>query len=91
MEEATTLPDRPAWVYLVECADGTLYAGWCYDVQARVAAHNAGRGAKYTRSRRPVTLCWCEPHPSRRAAQQRELAIKQLTRVEKLLLISSQK
>lgn len=78
---------RPAWVYIVECADGTLYTGWSYDVAARVAAHNAGRGARYTRGRGPVSLRYCEEHPSRRAAMQREAAIKKLTRTQKLELI----
>ena len=49
-----------AYVYIVECADGTLYTGWTDDVAKRVAAHNAGRGAKYTRSRRPVVLRYYE-------------------------------
>lgn len=80
--------EREAWVYIVECADHTLYTGWCYDVAARVAAHNAGQGAKYTRGRRPVRLRWAEPHPTRRAALQREAAIKRLTRAAKLRLLA---
>ncbi|MDQ4077051.1 MAG: GIY-YIG nuclease family protein [Chloroflexota bacterium] len=78
---------RPAWVYIVECADGTLYTGWSYNVEVRVAAHNAGRGAKYTSGRRPVTLRWCEAYPTRRAAMKREAAIKRLPRARKLLLV----
>ncbi|MBA3531745.1 MAG: GTP cyclohydrolase I FolE [Ardenticatenales bacterium] len=82
--------DRPAWVYLLECADGTLYTGWCYDLMARLAQHNAGRGAKYTRSRCPVTLRWSEPCIDRQAAMRREAAIKKLKRPEKLKLMTSE-
>ncbi len=78
---------RPAWVYIVECADGSLYTGWSYHVEARVAAHNAGQGARYTRSRLPVTLRWCAACPSRQNAMQREVAIKRLTRAQKQRLI----
>ena len=78
---------REAWVYIVECADRTLYTGWTYDVEARVAKHNTGRGAKYTRSRRPVKLRWCEACPSQSAAMKREVAIKRLTRPQKVRLI----
>jgi predicted GIY-YIG superfamily endonuclease len=85
--DAPTSP-RPAWVYIVECADGTLYTGWCYELEARVALHNTGRGARYTRGRGPVRLRWCEPHPTRRAAMQREISIKRLPRIEKIRLIA---
>ncbi|MCB0075999.1 MAG: GIY-YIG nuclease family protein [Anaerolineales bacterium] len=78
---------RQAWVYIVECADGTLYTGWSYDVAQRVAAHNAGQGARYTRGRTPVRLRWCEAHPTRRAAMQREAALKKLRRTAKWRLI----
>ena len=81
--------ERPAWVYLVECADGSLYAGWCYDVERRVAEHNAGRASRYTRARLPVALRWCEPHPTRRAAMQREIALKGMRRAAKLALIQT--
>ncbi|HEX8681514.1 MAG TPA: GIY-YIG nuclease family protein [Ardenticatenaceae bacterium] len=82
-----TASPRPAWVYIVECADGTLYTGWCYELDARLALHNTGRGARYTRGRGPVRLRWCEPHPTRRAAMQREISIKRLPRIEKIRLI----
>lgn len=52
------------WVYLLRCGDGTLYTGITDDLDRRLAAHNAGRGAKYTRSRRPVTLVWREEQPT---------------------------
>ena len=64
------------WVYLVRCNDGSLYAGVATDVTARVAAHNGGRGARYTRARRPVSLVWCEPVGGRGDALKREYAIK---------------
>lgn len=76
-----------AWVYIVECADGTLYTGWTTNIKARLATHNAGRGAKYTRGRLPVRLRWSEAQPTRNAAMKREAAIKKLNRKEKLKLI----
>ena len=76
-----------AWVYIVQCADGSLYTGWTYDVKARIAKHNTGKGAKYTRSRRPVTLRWCETQPNRSAAMKREAAIKKLKPAQKRRLI----
>lgn len=87
IEEAKKATTRQAWVYVVECADGTLYTGWTYDIPARLRTHNKGRGAKYTRSRLPVTLRWSEAHPTSSAAMKREAAIKKLTRRQKLRLI----
>ena len=72
-----------AFVYLVRCADGTFYAGYAEDVQKRVAAHNAGRGAKYTRARRPVTLVYTEELPDKSQALRREAQLKKLTHAEK--------
>ncbi len=77
-----------AFVYIVECADKTLYTGWTTDVTRRLKAHNAGRGAKYTRERGPVHLVYVEELPDRRAAMKRELAIKSLRRAKKLELIT---
>ena len=80
-----------AWfVYLLRCADGTLYTGITTDVERRVAEHNGnhGLGARYTRSRRPVTLAHVEPACSRAEAARREAAIKQLDRACKLALCS---
>ncbi len=77
------------FVYMVECADGTLYTGWTNRLAKRVAAHNGGRGAKYTRSRRPVHLVWAEAQPDISAALRREAAVKRLTRQEKLALIDA--
>jgi len=70
------MSDAPWYVYLVECSDGTLYTGVAKDVTARVAVHNEGRGAKYTRGRLPVRLVFSEPAISRGAALARELEIK---------------
>jgi len=77
-----------AWVYLLRCADGTLYCGWTVDVQQRLAAHNAGRASRYTRSRLPVELAWSRPQPDRSSARREEARIKGLTRSRKLALIA---
>jgi putative endonuclease len=76
------------WVYLLRCADGTLYTGITTDVMRRVAEHNGegGAGARYTRSRRPVQLVYVEAAASRAAASRREAEIKQLDRARKLAL-----
>jgi putative endonuclease len=76
------------FVYIVECADGSLYTGWAMDVEKRVEAHNAGRGARYTRMNGPVRLVYCEECESRAVAQKLELAIKKLPRAKKLELIN---
>ena len=69
--------------------DGTLYCGWTNHLEARVEAHNAGKGAKYTKSRRPVALVYWETFDTKQQAMQREWAVKQLSRAEKLKLIES--
>ena len=76
-------------VYMLRCADGSLYTGIARDAAARLAAHNAGRGAKYTKARRPVAMIWSEPAACRSTASKREYAIKQLKRTEKLALIDA--
>lgn len=73
----------PWFVYLARCADGTLYTGVARDAPGRIATHNAGRGARYTRARLPVTLVHAEPARDRSTALRREWAIKQWTRAEK--------
>jgi len=74
----------PAWqVYVVECADGTYYTGITTDLSRRLAQHDAGRGARYTRGRAPVTLRYREPAPDKGAALRRELALKRLSRSQK--------
>ena len=75
------------FVYLLECADGSLYAGWTTDLDARLAAHNRGVGARYTRSRRPVRLAYWEEVDSQPAALRREAALRRLTRRQKLALV----
>ena len=74
------------WVYLLECRDGTLYSGCTDNIPRRIALHNAGRGAKYTRGRGPVILRYQEEVPDRSAALRREAAIKRLNRAEKQAL-----
>lgn len=74
------------YVYILRCADNTLYTGWTTDLPRRMAAHNAGRGAKYTRSRLPVALVYSEEHATQHEAMRRERALKRLSRAEKLAL-----
>ena len=74
------------FVYMVRCGDGSLYTGYARDLERRVLAHNAGRGAKYTAGRRPVALVYSELCRSRGAALKREYRVKRLTRAEKELL-----
>ncbi len=76
------------YVYLLRCADGSLYCGWTTDPEARLAAHNSGRGAKYTRSRLPVRLAWTEAYEDRHEALSREWHIKQMSHAEKEKLIN---
>lgn len=79
------------FVYILRCADGTLYTGMTDDIEHRIAAHNAGKGAKYTRGRGPVEMVYRECCESRSAALKRECAIKKLTRPQKLTLIDAHK
>lgn len=75
------------YVYLLRCADGSLYCGWTTDLDHRVKMHNAGKGAKYTKSRLPAELVYHEEYEDRIEALSREWHIKRLTRKEKLKLI----
>ena len=75
------------YCYIIECSDGTLYTGWTTDPERRVKTHNAGRGARYTRTRRPVKLVYVEPQPDKASALKRERAIKLMTREKKQKLI----
>jgi len=77
----------PCYCYIVECADGTYYTGWTTDPERRVATHNKGRGAKYTKMRLPVKLMYVEEQPDRKAAMKREIAIKRIGRIGKEKLI----
>ena len=74
------------YVYLLRCADGSLYCGWTTDLDARLKAHNSGKGAKYTRSRLPVQLAWWEEYEDRHEALSREWHVKRMSREEKLAL-----
>jgi len=76
-------------VYILECADGTLYTGITNDLDARIATHNTGKGARYTRSRLPVQLVYSEPAADRSAASSREAQLKSLSRSEKLTLLQA--
>ncbi len=90
---AATINNNPsAWqVYILRCADGSLYTGIARDLDRRIAEHNAdnGLGASYTRSRRPVVLVYAESAADRSSASKREYAIKQLSREQKLALIAA--
>lgn len=74
-------------VYILECGDGTLYTGITDDLPRRLKAHESGKGAKYTRGRGPLTLRFQEKQPDKSAALKRELALKRLSRSEKLAMI----
>jgi putative endonuclease len=76
-----------AWVYMLRCADGSLYTGWSSDVPRRLASHQAGRASRYTASRRPVELALVLPMADRTAARREEARIKGLARSEKLALL----
>jgi putative endonuclease len=75
------------YCYIVECADGTYYTGWTINPEKRVAVHNKGRGARYTRTRGPVRLVYVEELPDRKSAMKREIAIKKMERERKKRLI----
>ena len=75
------------YCYIVECVDGTYYTGWTTDPERRLAMHNKGRGAKYTKMRLPVKLVYVEEQPDRKSAMKRELAIKKMRKDGKMKLI----
>lgn len=79
--------DKNWTVYMLECADGTLYTGITDDLERRLRAHNEGRGAKYTRGRGPLKLRYLESVPDKSTALKREHALKQLRRSEKMAII----
>jgi predicted GIY-YIG superfamily endonuclease len=84
-----TADETPWYVYIVRCADDTLYTGATNDVDRRIATHNASRGAKYTRTRLPVVEVYRERCPNKSAALSREQHIKHLSRSQKLALIEA--
>lgn len=76
-------------MYILQCSDETYYTGWTTDLEKRLATHNAGLGAKYTRARIPVQLVYFEPCANKSIAMQRERAIKKMSRSQKILLINN--
>jgi putative endonuclease len=76
-----------AFVYLIRCADGTLYCGWSTDPERRLRQHQSGTASRYTRRRRPVELVWTAQCADRSEAMREEVRIKRLSRAEKLVLI----
>lgn len=83
------MEQKSHYMYVLECADGSLYTGYTVDVQARLAAHNAGKGAKYTRARLPVSLLAYAEFASKHDAMHAEYVFKQLSRNEKDALLAS--
>ncbi len=79
------------YTYIVQCSDGTYYCGWTNNPEKRIAAHNAGKGAKYTKSRLPVKLVYLEEFATKEEAMSREWHIKRLSRAEKERLIKEAK
>ena len=77
----------PSYVYILRCGDGTFYTGWTNDLEKRTAAHNDGRGSRYTRARRPVELIYSERVSSKNEAMKREREIKKMRRATKKSLI----
>ena len=77
-----------AFTYILECADGTFYTGWTTNLEQRLQAHNAGRGGRYTRGRRPARLAYFEEHSTRQEAQRREAVLRRLSRAMKISLIT---
>ncbi|MCD8916434.1 MULTISPECIES: GIY-YIG nuclease family protein [Staphylococcus] len=75
------------FIYIVKCKDGTLYTGYTNNVEARIQKHNAGKGAKYTKTRRPVVLMYQEGYETKSEAMRREYEIKTYSRTQKLQLI----
>ena len=75
------------YTYILKWKDGSLYTGWTNDLEQRVAAHNTGKGAKYTKARRPVELVYFEEFETKEQAMKREYAIKQMARKDKLELV----
>ena len=73
----------PVYCYLLECADGSYYCGWAKDLEKRVAMHQKGKGARYTRIKAPVTLVYYEEVEDRRAAMKREIQIKAMSHKRK--------
>lgn len=87
----TQTDKKQCYTYIVQCSDGSYYTGWTNDLKKRMKAHNNGSGARYTKSRRPVQLVYHESYQTKQEAMRREYAIKQLSRIQKIKLINTQK
>ncbi len=87
----TELPQKTGgnWAYLLRCADNSLYAGWTNNLEQRLIAHNAGKGAKYTRSRTPAELVWYKEFDTPSQAMKQEAALKKMTRAQKMALVET--
>lgn len=81
--------EKTNYTYILKCADGTFYCGWTNNLEKRLAAHNAGTASMYTSPRRPVELIYTERFATKQEAMRREYRIKQLTRQQKIDLISN--
>lgn len=79
--------EKRNYTYMVRCQDGSLYTGWTNDIEHRIEAHNSGRGAKYTKARRPVKLVYYETFLTKQEAMKREYEIKRMTKREKESLL----
>ena len=79
-----------SYVYFLRCGDGSLYTGWTNDLEQRLAAHQSGKGAKYTRGRLPIEMVYFEEMPDKSAALKRENELKKLKKAEKELLIQQE-
>lgn len=77
------------YTYIVKCSDGSLYTGWTNDLEKRIRVHNEGKGAKYTKSRRPVVLAYYEEFQTKEEAMRREWEIKQMSRNQKMKMLTS--
>ena len=77
------------YTYILKCQDGSFYTGWTNDLEKRIQAHNAGKGAKYTKNRRPVKLIYWEEYETKSEAMKREYAIKHMSRQEKEKLVET--
>lgn len=80
--------NKNCYVYIVECKDGSYYTGWTTQLEKRIKTHNSGKGAKYTRAKRPVKLIYYEEYSNKIEAMKREYEIKQFTRKQKEKLIN---
>lgn len=81
--------EKGHYTYMLRCADNTIYCGYAVDPTARLETHNSGKGAKYTRARRPVKLVYFEKHGNKSEALRREIELKKLSRAEKEKLIEN--